>query len=156
MLGIEVMRAETKLDEYDISKFTPQARLIVVLGKRNTGKTVFMTDYLYHNRHLWAYGIVFTRTKHNGYWQQYVPNHLIISKFDEALLRKWMHVQMQRVTMDGVNSRIVVILDDMAADHAMRYADIISEISYNGRHLQIDIIYATQDIVKATTVRKKK
>lgn len=57
--------------------------------------------------------------------------------------------------MDGVNSRVVLILDDMAADHAMRYADIISEIAYNGRHLQIDVIYATQDIVKATTVSKK-
>lgn len=71
-----------------------------------------------------------------------MPNHCIISKFDEGLLRRWMHIQQQRVTMDGVNPRMVIILDDMAADHAMRYADIISELAYNGRHLQMDVIYA--------------
>lgn len=39
-----------------------------------------------------------------------MPNHCIISKFDEGLLRRWMHIQQQRVTMDGVNPRMVIIL----------------------------------------------
>lgn len=37
----------------------------------------------------------------------------------------------------------------------MRYADIISELAYNGRHLQMDVIYATQDVVKATTAMRR-
>lgn len=66
ILGWDILEAQTELDEYDIKTFTPNARLIIVLGKRNTGKTVWITDWLYNNRHIWAYGLVFTRTKHNG------------------------------------------------------------------------------------------
>jgi len=123
--------------------------------RRNTGKTVFMTDLLYHNRHIWSYGIVFTKTKHNGYWQKYFPNHCIHSDFNEALLRRWMKIQQQRVTMQGVNSRVLVLLDDMAASQALRYANIISELAYNGRHLQMDVVYATQDVIKATTAMRR-
>lgn len=50
-----------------------------------------------------------------------------------------MKIQEQRVTADGINNRVILILDDMAADQAMRYANIISELAYNGRHLQIDV-----------------
>lgn len=120
LLGWDILDAQTDLEEYDIKTFTPNARLIIVLGKRNTGKTVWITDFLYNNKDIWAYGLVFTRTKHNGYWQQFFPNHCIISHFDEPLLRRWMKIQEQRVTQDGVNNRVVLILDDMAADQAMR------------------------------------
>ena len=91
-----------------------------------------MTDLLYHNRHLWAYGLVFTKTKHNNYWSNYFPDHCIVSHFDEPLLRRWIKIQKQRVTMKGVNSRVVLVLDDMAADESLRYAGIISELAYNG------------------------
>jgi len=33
VLGQEILRADTQLDEYKIDTFTPQARLIIVLGK---------------------------------------------------------------------------------------------------------------------------
>lgn len=44
VLGHEILTAETELDEYEIDSFTPNARLIIVLGKRNTGKTVWMVN----------------------------------------------------------------------------------------------------------------
>jgi hypothetical protein len=154
-MGYEILDAQTELEEFEIDKFTPQARLIIVLGKRNTGKTVWITDFLYHNRHLWAYGCVFTKTKHYHYWSQYFPHYCVRNGFDEHTIRRWMKIQEQRVTQKGINSRVLFLFDDMAADVAMKYNNLINELAYNGRHLQIDVIYATQDVVKANTALRR-
>ena len=114
-----------------------------------------MTDFLRQNRHIWAYGLVFTKTKHNGYWQQYFPNHCIINKWDEGLIRKWLKIQESRVTQDGVNNRILFLLDDMASDPDFYYSKLTSELAFNGRHFQADVVYATQQFVKSTTAMRQ-
>lgn len=77
-----------------------------------------------------------------------------MSDFDENLLRRWMVIQQQRVTVDGVANRVVLVLDDMAASQALRYANIISELSYNGRHLQIgeffECVFTTTLLINPT------
>lgn len=60
----------------DYNLFKPDDT-VVLNGKRRTGKTFMMRKILYEMRHCFWGGVVFTATKHNGFWQQIVPRRFI-------------------------------------------------------------------------------
>jgi hypothetical protein len=153
--GREILHANTEFVDWDIGDYKKDARLMVVLGKRNTGKTVFTVNYCYHNRALYPYVFVITKTKFNGFWQQFVPEACVVESFDPMMLAQIFEAQKVRTKIRGVNSRVLVIFDDMAADTALRYSQELQFIAYNGRHYNMDCIFITQDVVKANTAMRR-
>lgn len=156
MTGYEILTAETELEEFDISDcYDKAARLIIILGKRNTGKTVIALNWCYNNRDVYPGGLVVTSTAFNRFWQQYFPDYLVVPTFNPALIDAFFQAQKDRVTRRGLNSRLLIIFDDMAHDTALKYSDELSKIAYNGRHYNIDVIFITQDVVRATTSMRR-
>lgn len=131
--GREIIRGTTELDEWDIKKYHEDARLFIILGKRNTGKTVMALNWCFHHRSIYPYALVITKTKFNGFWQKWFPDYLIIDSFRPSDIEALFRAQQARVNERGVNSRVLIIFDDMASDVVLRYSDLLTTIAYNGR-----------------------
>lgn len=153
--GREIIFGDTVLDEWDMAKYEKSARLIIVLGKRNTGKTVWALNFVYAQRHIYPVGIIITKTAFNGFWRQFAPHHLVVSEFSPALIERISKMQEARVLQQGANSRFLILIDDMASDVVMRYSEVLTTMAYNGRHYNLDIVFLTQDVVKATTAMRR-
>jgi hypothetical protein len=154
-MGRTILTAESDLAEWDIGEYKKDARLIIVLGKRNTGKTTFAVNFLHAHRDVYPFALVVTATKFNGFWQQYFPAHCIMSNFDPVAINLFFEAQKDRVLLRGANSRVLILFDDMASSTALRYSEELTTIAYNGRHYNADVMYLTQDVVKATTAMRR-
>lgn len=142
--GQQIIWADTELQEWDMAEYKKDSRLFLILGKRNTGKTVFALNWCYQNRNLYPYGMVITATKFNHFWEQYFPSYLVVDKFRPQDIEMIFRAQQARVTQHGVNSRFLLLIDDMASDTALRYSELLTTIAYNGRHYNLDVLYLTQ------------
>ncbi len=116
LCGMELMYADTKPQEWDFEAKMKEMdkegqsfiykmidRMYFIFGKTGTGKTWYVRDFLYNFRGLFPYGWIFSHTKHNGFWQQYFPNHLIISEYNDAIVYEIMRIQKSRIGVPGIN-----------------------------------------------------
>ena len=75
-----------------LKKFDPKSvadnRVCVLIGKRNTGKTVLVTDLLYHKRNI-PVGVVMSGTEEgNSYYQSFVPDLFIYNDYEREVVEK--------------------------------------------------------------------
>jgi hypothetical protein len=86
------------------------------VGKTETGKSVFIREMFYHLRKIFPFGIIFSHTKHNNFWQQHFPNWLIVPRFHPGILRKIIDAQKARHGAIGRNTKIFILGDDIASE----------------------------------------
>jgi len=91
----------------------------------------------------------------NGFWQNHVPENLIISEYDDAIVRKILDLQITRRRMPGVNPHVLLLFDDMASDQSMRYQETFRRLAMEGRHYFITTIFMTQHYTAASTQVRK-
>lgn len=120
----------------------PPTAVMLIVGKRGTGKSTLLCDLMYHNRGKFDCGLVFSATEDaNGYWGQYMPPAFIYNDFDEAALSRFvtaMRNTNRGRTKDAGNLRHgFVIFDDTAASKMLRTNKDIRTILFNGRHFGI-------------------
>ena len=148
--------------------------MCLMFGSRRTGKS-FFTRWLLAGvaRGTWDWGIVITETKHNGFWQQYVPDEFIWEKYDAQRIAKIierqkellkqeenMAWQMQRNPFDldaalgqeedweeGLQKNMFIIFDDVMgkATHAIKWDHTMTELGSMGRHFNISVFMLLQD-----------
>jgi hypothetical protein len=126
--------------------------LVLVIGKRRYGKTTW-TEWLLS--HLWWYfpngGFVFTKTKHNHFWQQHFPDTRIYDGWQPEVVRMIFDKQKQLVSriMDGeedIVPWIMIVLDDIITEKsAMEHDPLWEEICFSGRHFKIFCVICLQD-----------
>jgi hypothetical protein len=155
--GRELMFAETQVREWNWEEMMEKDlyelidHLYLLIGKTRTGKTWWTRDFLYHMKDLFPYGWIFSHTKHNGFWQQYFPNHLIITEYDDALVQAIINMQQARIHIKGINPHIFLLFDDMASDFSIRYQSTFQRLAMEGRHSKITTIFLTQHLTSAAT-----
>ena len=155
LAGQEVLHADFEAEEFPIRDPDQEVLLpdeiILVVGKRRTGKTIMLVDMLYRMRHLYPYVFVFSKTHHTGYWQQHVPESCCVNGFDKEAVRDILRIQKQRYLMRGINPYLLLIFDDCAAEAAMSYSDVIYHLSMYGRHYKVGVWISTQHLNCAST-----
>lgn len=133
-------------------------------GKRRTGKTYTLRWWMYNCfRHI-PFGVVFTNTKINGFWDTYVPEWLVFQglqmhKMDaliqrqKRLIAKWKkeHPEECKRNPDAYKEApelaAFCILDDVIADRvAMQWNKDINTFFVEGRHLCISVFITTQHV----------
>lgn len=154
--GKELIDAGWDPPEYPIGDFATEGLnslddVVLVVGKRRTGKSWFMRDYLYERRKLYPYVFAFTMSKSNGYWQQYMPNQMIINRLDPNIIDKLVKCQESRVLEPGINPYVMLLLDDVAADSQLAMGEKIRDVAMNGRHRRFGAIISTQYLKSAGT-----
>jgi hypothetical protein len=147
------VRKQKKLPQFDYDKIKTLDLFLIVFGKRRYGKTTW-TRYLLSK--LWIYfprgGYVFTKTKHNYFWQQHFPETRIYDNFDEDVIRKILTEQktiyeqfLDNTQPPGCVPYIVLIFDDMISGATLRYEKLLDELVYSGRHYFLFVVVCSQD-----------
>lgn len=140
-----------KLNKFDMTKIG-ENKVIVFIGKRNSGKSQLVLDLLSHNLDI-PIGMVISPTDNfNGTFQGKVPDIFIHSEITPELLQSFLDRQEKR-TMDAkknpsIDPRAFLILDDCLADAQMWINDrSVKYIFMNGRHVNVTLIITLQDPV---------
>lgn len=137
---------------FDPQEMPPDSSSIM-FGIRRTGKSFFMRWYYYHWKDYFDQIFVFTGTKLNGFWQQFVPEKFVFDGLDEGRLddiiafAKKIHDEPQWARTEGYSERTAVALDDVIAEEGIRrQADHgpLAQLFVLGRHLKMSVSLATQ------------
>lgn len=137
-----------------LPKFDPSVigsdATVVVFGKRRTGKSWIIRDLLYRKRNVFNHGLVISKTKFNGFWQNYFPSNVVHGNYDPAIIENFMKIQLkimeqnEKNPQQKINPNAVIVLDDVIADKHVRYCDTLAALFYNGRHFNISLYLASQ------------
>lgn len=139
---------------------------IVLFGKRRSGKTVFIKslcgNYL---RPHFPRVYVFTKSYYSGEYSKWVPYSHIFPGLTQPIaqdpnskngvvtgldvLRKILDTQKlyRKYTLEGKwqgNMNALIIFDDVLSD-GLKYKDLVDELFFEGRHMNLCFIVTTQD-----------
>ena len=136
--------------DYDAVK---KDSLIFVAGKRRFGKSTWARYFI---SKIWEYfadgGYVFTKTKHNYFWQQHFPETRIYPGLDWDVIQSILDEQKEKFqkTIDTGKASldwVLIVLDDViASKHDMKYEELLFELAFSGRHYKIMVIICSQDV----------
>jgi hypothetical protein len=149
-----------------VKRFDPERQMMLkgfnclVLGHKHTGKSTLMKDLLYR-LHCRGYPrvVVFSGTEEsNEFFGSCVPNAYIHSGKDISKLQSIYDVQRKVVAsvkeathqlddQPPVDTRLVIILDDLMYKKGMTKSELFSEIFLNGRHWGITLIMSCQYVM---------
>jgi len=83
--------------------FNPQQikcnKNVLIIGKRNAGKTVLAKDLLYHNKEDINHGIIFSNTIDNE--PKIIPSSFIYGEYDDEILEKFIDYQTKSCHMEN-------------------------------------------------------
>ena len=138
-----------KLRKFDISSVRDDA-VIIMLGKRNTGKSFLCKDLLSYHTDM-PTGVVISGTESsNGFYSKIFPPLFIYDEYKpeivDNLVRRQKMVVKQKNKPGGhdVDPRVVFIMDDCLYDDSWTRDVNIRSIFMNGRHMKIMFIFTMQ------------
>lgn len=123
---------------------------IILYGPRRSGKSKFIRNICQRMAPWFPEVVCFTMTKSSAEYFNWLPYNRVIEGLDEELLEKlFKHQQKLKEAMsrgeDVGNPNLLVILDDCMAE-GLRYKKTFNKLFYNGRHVNITLIVAVQDV----------
>lgn len=148
-----------ELRKFDMKKITfkpseNKGPVIVMIGKRDTGKSFLVKDLLYYHRDV-PIGTVISGTEAgNGFYSALVPKLFIHEEYSSVLIEnvlrrqktvlKQMKREMEMYKKCTIDPRTFVILDDCLFDSTWTRDKLMRGIFLNGRHWKIMIIITMQ------------
>ena len=147
--NIETIRDRCEID----SRKSP---MIVVIGKKDTGKSFLVKDILYHTQACFPVGTVISGTEvANEFFQHMVPSKLIHDKYKPDIVMNTIKRQLAVKTArnqdknraggdSGVDPRAFLILDDCLYDASWIREESTRYVFMNGRHIDLMTIITMQ------------
>ena len=142
-----------QLKKFDMSSIKDD-KVIVFVGKRETGKSFLVKDLLYHKKHI-PLGTVISGTEaSNGFYSKIVPPIFIHDEYNEEIIIN--SLKRQKIVVDKVNADIeqyggtnidpnaFLILDDCLYDNSWIKSKYVRSLFMNGRHYKIMFIITMQ------------
>jgi small nuclear ribonucleoprotein (snRNP)-like protein len=130
--------------------------MIVIIGKKDTGKSFLVRDILYHTQACFPIGTVISGTEvANEFFQLMVPSKLINDKYKpeiiENMIKRQLLIKTQRNNDKKINGgssnidpRAFLILDDCLYDASWINQDSTRYVFMNGRHIDLMTIITMQ------------
>lgn len=127
-------------------------KIILAVGKRNTGKSTLIVDLLHQYKDSIPCAVVVSGSEEgNGFYRKFIPNVMIYNEYDPDIIRRLVKRQkkiMKRAEAgEKVNPNVLLILDDVAYDKGIFRSKEIRYSAYCGRHIAITVIIAVQFLV---------
>jgi hypothetical protein len=147
--NIETIRDRCEID----SRKSP---MIVVIGKKDTGKSFLVKDILYHTQNAFPVGTVISGTEvANEFFQHMVPSKLIHDKYKPDIVMNTIKRQLAVKTHrnqdkhrsggnSNVDPRAFLILDDCLYDSSWIREESTRYVFMNGRHIDLMTIITMQ------------
>ena len=120
-----------------------EARIIFILGKRHTGKSVLMKDLLYHMPRP-DYVLAMAPTEDTlQMFREFLPDCCIFDHFSQAKLERTVSLQRELVNR-GKKRNVLILLDDCLYQKGVLKSTAMRSIFFNGRHDHISLMCAAQ------------
>jgi hypothetical protein len=126
-------------------KTLPDLGVFVFVGRSGSGKTVAITDILYHKRKRFDRFLVMSGSSDTAaHYSKMIPPIFVFDGFDEQ--RIWNVYQEQEANVaKGVSKPLLIILDDlMYQSQVFNKSKVMNRIFMNGRHAQILMLISMQ------------
>jgi Cdc6-like AAA superfamily ATPase len=122
--------------------------IIVLVGKRGTGKSVLVKDILYHNRDIPVATVISPTEEANQYFSDFIPPLFIHYEYSPELVKSAMDRQKKIVKKlnkgelneEEYDPRALIVFDDALYDESWKRDRTIREIFMNGRHWKVTYI----------------
>lgn len=144
-----------RLKKFDMRRIADDST-IVMLGKRNTGKSYLVRDLLFYKRHIPVGTVISATESANKFYQKMVPASFIHEEFNADLVRgvlKRQVMMMDKVEEEErkfgpgkakLDPKCFLILDDCLFDNTWARTKEMRYVFMNGRHLKIMSIITMQ------------
>lgn len=141
-----------QLKKFDMNWISDD-KVIVFIGKRDTGKSFLTRDLLYHHQDI-PVGTVMSGTEGvNQFYGKIVPSIFIHDEYNEEVIHKFL--LRQRKVVDQMNNemaggssnvdpRAFLILDDCLYDNSWTKSKHVRSLFMNGRHFKVMFIITMQ------------
>jgi len=122
------------LKKFDMSKLKEDS-VVVLLGKRRSGKSILVKDILYHKRNKVQIGSVISNTDHlSKFYEKFIPKILIHNKYKGGIIKNMIKRQIKASNENWKNGNAFLLMDDCLSDSRVWKRDEnIKEIFFNGR-----------------------
>lgn len=138
-----------QLKKFDMSKIKDD-EVVVLIGKRNTGKSFLTRDLLFHHKNIPAGTVISPTEGANKFYSKMIPPILIHEEYQNSILMNFMKRQktikkkMEVEGDDSIDNRAFLVLDDCLYDDGWKKDKQIREIFMNGRHWGIMFVLIMQ------------
>ena len=148
-----------ELKKFDMKKITfkpneNQGPVIVLIGRRDTGKSFLVRDLLYYHQDI-PIGTVISGTEAgNGFYGKMVPKLFIHDEYNSAIIenilkrQKMVVKQLKKETeaygRSTIDPRTFVILDDCLYDNTWARDKLMRLLFMNGRHWKLMLVITMQ------------
>ena len=128
--------------------------VIVLIGRRDTGKSFLVRDLLYYHQYI-PIGTVISGTEAgNGFYSKHVPKLFIHDEYNTAIIEnilkrqrtvmKQMKKEVDTYKRTTIDPRAFVILDDCLFDASWTKDKLMRMLFMNGRHWKIMLVITMQ------------
>lgn len=131
-----------QLRKFDPSTMGPN-RVVLVVGKRNTGKSVLVKDLMYHLRGIPAGVVISATADATGWYRGWIPDTFVHDEYKKDLVERLIARQ-RKLCKTGRPRDAFLILDDCMYDKRFLRDKCIRALFLNGRHLRTTVILTAQ------------
>jgi hypothetical protein len=145
-----------KFDMKNIS-FKPNENkgpVVVLIGKRDTGKSFLVRDLLYYQQEIPIGTVVSGTEEGNGFYAKMVPKLFVHNEYNTAIIEnilkrqrtvlKQIKKEMETYKRSTIDPRAFVILDDCLYDATWTRDKMMRLLFMNGRHWKVMLIITMQ------------
>jgi hypothetical protein len=157
ILILIIMTLELKKFDMKSISFKPNENkgpVIVLIGKRDTGKSFLVRDLLYYQQEI-PIGTVISGTEEgNGFYAKMVPKLFVHNEYNTAIIEnilkrqktvlKQIKKEMETYKRTTIDPRAFVILDDCLYDNTWARDKMMRLLFMNGRHWKIMLVITMQ------------
>lgn len=145
------MRLELK--KFDITSIDDD-KVVVMIGKRNTGKSFLIKDLLYYNNHFQLGTVISGTESANHFYGSMIPKMFIHDEYKPKIIdnvvKRQKHV-LKKITKEtttygnsSIDPKSFLILDDCLYDSSWTKDINVRALFMNGRHLKMFFIISMQ------------
>lgn len=140
--------SDTTLDVryFDPRKMRPGA-VVLVVGRRGSGKSTLCADLLSYQRALKRGICVSATEKANPYWVKHVPRCFIYEQYSDSVLQGLFAMQQRCKDTTGVMEGAFCVLDDLLYDKSFARSKEVRRVLMNGRHCGLFTLITCQYLV---------
>ena len=142
------MAVNLELKKFDISQIDDD-KVVVLIGKRDTGKSFLCRDILWHNKDIPVGQVISGTEGANQFYQKIVPKLFIHEEFTPEVVQNML--KRQKLMIEKINGgdsstdpRAFLILDDCLYDNAWAKDKNMRSVFMNGRHYKLLFLLTMQ------------
>jgi hypothetical protein len=148
-----------ELKKFDMKRITflkdeNKGPVVVLIGRRDTGKSYLVRDILFHHRDIPICTVISGTEAGNGFYAAHVPKLFIHDEYSTGIIEnilkrqktviKEVNKQLQLYKTCKIDPRTLVILDDCLYDNTWARDKMMRLLFMNGRHWKVFLIITMQ------------